>query len=201
MKKGQIIFFKRHKRLLCIKLWSKNFLSNILYFTLGTSMFNDATFWEVFLPFVASLNILVQDKINVLYYEHWTDNQKYFYINSLFLLYNVSGLTIGTIAQYTNVFASDLSFLVKTKQDCSAWLTTKKWNSMLIELFPWCYFILNLVISFWIMTHHTKDLIFFWDSQPLKELIFPYFDIRFSTRNTRLHWMKRMFFETKNVSQ
>ena len=68
-------------------------------------MFNDATFWEVFLPFVASLNILVQDKINVLYYEHWTDNQKYFYINSLFLLYNVSGLTIGTIAQYTNVFA------------------------------------------------------------------------------------------------
>ena len=29
---------------------------------------------------VASLNILVHDMINLLYYEHWTGKQKYFYL-------------------------------------------------------------------------------------------------------------------------
>ena len=30
-------------------------------------MFNEATFWEIFLPFVASLYILVHDKVNFLF--------------------------------------------------------------------------------------------------------------------------------------
>ena len=29
---------------------------------------------------IASLNILVHDVINLLYYEHWTDKRKYFYV-------------------------------------------------------------------------------------------------------------------------
>ena len=32
---------------------------------------------------VASLNILVHDVINLLYYEHWTDKQKYFYVSQV----------------------------------------------------------------------------------------------------------------------
>ena len=32
---------------------------------------------------VVSLNILVHDLINLLYYEHWTDKRKYFYVNKL----------------------------------------------------------------------------------------------------------------------
>ena len=63
-------------------------------YTSWTSMFNEATFQEILLPSssaplwekysisrnVASLNILVHDVKNVLYYEHWTETErKYFY--------------------------------------------------------------------------------------------------------------------------
>ena len=34
---------------------------------------------------VALLNILVHDVINLLYYEHWTDKYKYFYVKQMSL--------------------------------------------------------------------------------------------------------------------
>ena len=57
-------------------------------------MFNKATFREIFFYHrpddgsstsqnVALLNILVHDMINLLYYEHWTDKGKDFYIYSV----------------------------------------------------------------------------------------------------------------------
>ena len=56
-------------------------------------MFKWATFREILLASsgddgrsisqnVAHLNILVHDVINLLYYEYWTDKQKYFYVYS-----------------------------------------------------------------------------------------------------------------------
>ena len=41
-------------------------------------MFPDA--WRSISPDVASLNILVHDIIDLIYYEHWLDKQKYFYL-------------------------------------------------------------------------------------------------------------------------
>ena len=38
-----------------------------------------ARWWEKYRN-VAHLNILVHDVINLLYYEYWTDKQKYFYV-------------------------------------------------------------------------------------------------------------------------
>ena len=39
-------------------------------------------FGGIISPILASLNTLAHDVINVLYYEHWTDEQKYFYVYS-----------------------------------------------------------------------------------------------------------------------
>lgn len=45
-----------------------------------TSSPNDGrNVWEIFRN-VASLNVLIHDVINLLYYEHWTHKRKYFYI-------------------------------------------------------------------------------------------------------------------------
>ena len=43
---------------------------------------------EVSLEYVASLNILVHDVINLMYYEHWIDKQKHFYVYSISRLPN-----------------------------------------------------------------------------------------------------------------
>ena len=42
--------------------------------------------------FPLSLNILVRDVINLLYYEYWTDKQKYFYVHSWLFYFKVNSI-------------------------------------------------------------------------------------------------------------
>ena len=63
-------------------------------------MFKWATFQEILLPKQAHLNILVHDLINVLYYEYWTDKQKYFYIQIMGSLLINGGSDYETIILY-----------------------------------------------------------------------------------------------------
>ena len=71
-------------------------------------MFNEATFWEILLLSsgpkrsitsrnVASLNILSHDVMNVLYYEHWTDWRKHFYV---YIFYNVEWVEVRKMNEF-----------------------------------------------------------------------------------------------------
>ena len=49
---------------------------------------------------IAHLNILVHDMINLLYYEYWTDKQKYLYVNIIKLKY------FPPLFRHTNKFSN-----------------------------------------------------------------------------------------------
>ena len=86
-------------------------VQNTISLSSHEQVFNEATFREILLPScatwsftlpddgrsisrnVAALNILVQDLINLLYYEHWTDKRNNFYVRDFKLKKVIFGVS------------------------------------------------------------------------------------------------------------